>query len=951
MLAAVGSTPGRAADPVRIEIQADSGDRVVLQYRFDGYETRKVDVDGVTHDEIRIAGEPVFLAPGDPALPHVNRSLIIPGDAEMAVRVLDAEYHEISTRIAPSKGNLSRRVDPDDLPYHFGASYSTDAFFPDTLVELHQPYVIRDKRGIVVQVNPFRFNPARGTLRVYTEIIVEVAAVGPGKSNVIADKGAVNRDSRAFHDIYRGHFLNYSPPAGKDFDEEGSMLVLCHDDWIDNMAPFAAHKAAVGIDVDMVPISTVGNTSAAIQDYIQGVYDSSNLAFVLLVGDIAQITSPDVWANGEWGASDPSYSKLAGADDYPDILVGRFSAGSSIHVDTQVQRTIEYETDPYATEQDWFWRGTGIGSAEGAGIGDEGQSDIQHQSEIRGWLLGAGYTAVDQIYDPGATDDEVAAALNAGRGVVNYTGHGSASSWGTTGFNNTDINALTNVGMLPVILSVACNNGEFENYSACFGETWLRATHNDQPSGAAGVYASSVSQSWAPPMEGQDEFNLLLTDPDEPLHSFGGLCYGGSMSMMDAYGADGVEMFNTWIVFGDPSLRVRGLPIPPTGMKVTPQSGLNGAGGAGGPVAPGEAVYTVRNFDETPMDYAVTANVPWISMDHTSGTLPPGGSAEITVSFNTCACNMDHGSYEGLVEFVNLSRHDGDTQREVALSIGAPLLRDRFDLESDPGWPTEGMWEYGVPLGLGGWGMGHPDPTSGATGSNVFGVKLSGDVPIVIAGPYYLTLGPVDFNGTSSVVLKFQRWLNTQSDPPMSATIEVSSDGSTWNPVWSNVADVTDSSWTPMEYDISSTAANQGSVHVRWGYGVNAAGAQFCSGWNIDDVELWTATESVKTELTVEPAQLSWLSAGGAATFDVVKGDLAMLRGSGGDFSLATDGCVANDVGDTSQPFDDTPAAGQGIWFLVRGVSPAGPSTFQSLSGYPESLRDAEIDAAAASCP
>ena len=95
--------------------------------------------------------------------------------------------------------------------------------------------------------------------------------------------------------------------------------------------------------------------------------------------------------------------------------------------------------------------------------------------EIRGWLMGAGYTEVDPIYDPGATDTQVSNAVNAGRGIINYTGHGSSTSWGTTGFNNADVDALVNDDMLPFIFSVACVNGNFANVGKCFAEAWLRA--------------------------------------------------------------------------------------------------------------------------------------------------------------------------------------------------------------------------------------------------------------------------------------------------------------------------------------------------------------------------------------------------------------------------------------------------------------------------------------------
>ena len=44
--------------------------------------------------------------------------------------------------------------------------------------------------------------------------------------------------------------------------------------------------------------------------YIQDFYDTTDLEFVLLVGDAAQVATPT--ASG--GASDPSYAKVAGAD-------------------------------------------------------------------------------------------------------------------------------------------------------------------------------------------------------------------------------------------------------------------------------------------------------------------------------------------------------------------------------------------------------------------------------------------------------------------------------------------------------------------------------------------------------------------------------------------------------------------------------------------------------------
>ena len=151
------------------------------------------------------------------------------------------------------------------------------------------------------------------------------------------------------------------------------MLIITHDTWISNLQPLVNHKNNIGINTTVVSVSTIGNNHEDIKDYIQGVYDTNDLAFVLLVGDINEVDSPIVYIDEQpelSPLSDPTYSKLAGNDDYPDIIVGRFSAQTAADVNTQVERTIEYETMP-AVQQAWFWRGIGIGSSEGPGDANE----------------------------------------------------------------------------------------------------------------------------------------------------------------------------------------------------------------------------------------------------------------------------------------------------------------------------------------------------------------------------------------------------------------------------------------------------------------------------------------------------------------------------------------------------------------------------------------------------
>jgi hypothetical protein len=161
-------------------------------------------------------------------------------------------------------------------------------------------------------------------------------------------------------------------------------------------------------------------------------------------------------------------------------------------------------------------------------------------------------------------------------------------------------------------------------------------------------------------------------------------------------------------------------------------------------------------------------------------------------------------------------------------------------LDDDPGWAVEGEWAFGAPTGGGGVSYGNPDPTGGATGSNVYGVNLSGDYSVASLPSYrWVTTPAIDCSGRYGVELRFKRWLNVDVQSRVIAMVDVY-DGSYWyNYLWYNGSvPVTDSGWVDCAYDISEWADNNPELRIRWGYWVKT-GALPYSGWNIDDIELW----------------------------------------------------------------------------------------------------------------
>lgn len=516
-----------------------------LQFELGSFESREVEIEKQIWQQLHLEREGVLQLEGFPALPVVNRSIIINERAQMHLQLYDVVYEDLQIRVAPSKGVIPRNIDPKTVPYRFADVYTKDEFYPRDIATLSEPYIMRDYRGITVNTTPFAYNPVSQTLRIFKSFKVRIYAQGESQVNTLdAHRSGFTKD---FEQIYAQHFINWQSlrytPVNDSF---GKMLVICHSSFMGNIQTYINWKRQKGIETELVEFSTIGSTATQLKTYIQNRYNADNsIAYVQLVGDAPQI--PTLTHNS--GGSDPSFSLVAGSDNYPDIFIGRFSAENVTQLNAQINKTIAYERD-VTTSATWLSRGMGIASDEGGSNGDNGETDIQHMNVIRNKLLNYGYTGVDQVYDPGASATTVTNNVNAGRGLINYIGHGSNTSWSTTGFNNTHASNLSNGYKTPVIMSVACVNGNFVS-NLCFAEAWQRNANG----GSVTFYGSSINQSWASPMRAQDEFNDLIVG--EQKFTAGGLYYNASCKMMDIYGNDGINMFKTWHIFGDASVMVR----------------------------------------------------------------------------------------------------------------------------------------------------------------------------------------------------------------------------------------------------------------------------------------------------------------------------------------------------------------------------------------------------------
>ena len=348
-------------------------------------------------------------------------------------------------------------------------------------------------------------------------------------------------------------------------------------------------------------------------------------------------------------ATDLYYATVDGTDYFPDIYVGRLSVDTAAQATTIINKILDYERPPPA-DADFYSNASACAyfqDEEEEGMtrrdGFEDKPFVLTSEEIRNYLLAQGYT-VDRIYTaetdvtptnyspapgdyyfwdygnplpaallrPGFAWNggalNITKAISDGRFLVYHRGHGVSGNfwnhdaenwslpdglgdlWVNLMFGTRDLSRLTNSnsGELPVVFSVECQCGWFDNeidekndgnltrnYD-CFCEEFTRLP-NGGAIAAIGATRDSYSGHNDALLKGFIDAIWPGFDPAFPsggLFSLGQVLTYGKAYMANVYGYSGsfrddtMLTFELYHLFGDPELPI--WTAQPEALDVTP---------------------------------------------------------------------------------------------------------------------------------------------------------------------------------------------------------------------------------------------------------------------------------------------------------------------------------------------------------------------------------------------
>lgn len=357
--------------------------------------------------------------------------------------------------------------------------------------------------------------------------------------------------------------LTRNQPSDWSTNSQGAdFVVITHRDFRNSVEPLAQLRLSEGMSVAVVDIEDVydefsygAHDGRAIRDFLAWTQTHWTPApqFVLLVGD-GSFDPRNYLVNTEQTdlvparLIDTALMETVSDDWFVDfdndgvgeLALGRLPVSTVAEADTMISKIVNYSP------------GNAMQSALMVADTMDANTNFNFEaaSDTLGCLLPASI-GVQKVYRgnyaPSDVHDQIVNGVNQGPLLVNFIGHGSVEVWtGDQILSTSDAATFNNGTRLPVFLMMTCLNGYYQNPAR---ESLAESLVRTDAGGAIAVWASSGMTEPVPQFDmSRALYQALFGDQPSTL---------GEAIRRAKIGNSDTDVRRTWILFGDPTMRVR----------------------------------------------------------------------------------------------------------------------------------------------------------------------------------------------------------------------------------------------------------------------------------------------------------------------------------------------------------------------------------------------------------
>lgn len=443
---------------------------------------------------------------GYPDIPVLRRLIAIPeGSTPVLANIAVLASQEFDADLYPSQPSaMDAEGEFGDPPFEINYEiYKTNANFPAQPAFIYPVGKMRDLNLAMLIIAGGQYNPFTRRLVLFKEVNFEV--LFQGGSGIFLPDYSNNPFEPALAKQY-GDVLN----AGAVGDVLGNIpgfsfignefLIFTHHKFLEAANRLADWKNSKGISTEVIDtIDPAVDAPGEIRAYIKDRYENDAVrpSYVLIFGDSEYIRAfyHDFGDSVHSTYADLDYALMTDGDTFPDLAYGRIPVDTLADANIVVDKIIAYEQNPPTSFS--FYDTVTLASffecCEKTEYGKawDDRSFVESSEAARAALVAAGKT-VNRIYVtnvptsikpayykngaalpsaigassgyswPGTTTD-IINAFNNGSGLIMHRDHGAWYGWGDPEFKNANIPSLTNGSLTPVVYSINCSSGVWDN--------------------------------------------------------------------------------------------------------------------------------------------------------------------------------------------------------------------------------------------------------------------------------------------------------------------------------------------------------------------------------------------------------------------------------------------------------------------------------------------------------